>query len=147
MGALREAIQSSFYDGLAQSHEVFVSDGSKCDISRLQVCIPAVRAAAWQKGLPNRWCVVISNPSMWAIPDLCPGDAQVMFGPNATVSVQDPSYPAYVDTSVMIGQTGDYNGVGFDNIQYMMCSADNGFFPDLAKVLPRRCPLIAMMRI
>jgi len=93
MGALREAIQSSFYDGLAQSHEVFVSDGSKCDISRLQV----------------------------------------MFGPNATVSVQDPSYPAYVDTSVMIGQTGDYNGVGFDNIQYMMCSADNGFFPDLAK--------------
>uniref|UniRef100_A0A061S1T7 LL-diaminopimelate aminotransferase n=1 Tax=Tetraselmis sp. GSL018 TaxID=582737 RepID=A0A061S1T7_9CHLO len=90
---LQEAIQKSFYDGLCKPEEVFVSDGSKCDISRLQL----------------------------------------LFGPGKTVAVQDPSYPAYVDSSVMMGQTGNYNGTGFDNIEYMLCNVDNGFFPDLSK--------------
>ncbi|KIZ04565.1 hypothetical protein MNEG_3401 [Monoraphidium neglectum] len=35
-GALREAIASTFYPGLVAADEVFVSDGSKCDISRIQ---------------------------------------------------------------------------------------------------------------
>lgn len=33
---------------------------------------------------------------------------------------QDPSYPVYVDTSVMMGMTGDHNGTGFDGIEYMV---------------------------
>ena len=57
-----------------------------------------------------------------------------MFGANATIAVQDPSYPAYVDSGVMTGQTGTHNGVGFDGIEYMLCNVDNGFFPDLSKV-------------
>ena len=36
-GALREAIAKVFYPGLRSADEVFVSDGSKCDIARLQV--------------------------------------------------------------------------------------------------------------
>eukprot|EP00879_Flechtneria_rotunda_P021076 GHRR01022204.1.p1 GENE.GHRR01022204.1~~GHRR01022204.1.p1 ORF type:complete len:152 (+),score=33.28 GHRR01022204.1:139-594(+) len=36
-GPLREAIAKTFYPGLINADEVFVSDGSKCDISRLQV--------------------------------------------------------------------------------------------------------------
>lgn len=36
-GALREAIATTFYPGLVSADEVFVSDGSKCDIARLQV--------------------------------------------------------------------------------------------------------------
>jgi hypothetical protein len=36
-GALREAIAKTFYPGLVNADEVFVSDGSKCDIARLQV--------------------------------------------------------------------------------------------------------------
>lgn len=36
-GALREAVASTFYPGLVSADEVFVSDGSKCDIARLQV--------------------------------------------------------------------------------------------------------------
>ena len=47
---------------------------------------------------------------------------------------QDPSYPVYVDSSVIMGMTGGHNGTGFDGIEYMLCSADNGFFPDLSKV-------------
>ena len=46
----------------------------------------------------------------------------------------DPSNPVYVDTSVMMGMTGEYNEKGFDNIVYMECKPDNKFFPDLSKV-------------
>eukprot|EP00239_Pterosperma_sp_CCMP1384_P008300 CAMPEP_0197847996 /NCGR_PEP_ID=MMETSP1438-20131217/7718_1 /TAXON_ID=1461541 /ORGANISM="Pterosperma sp., Strain CCMP1384" /LENGTH=461 /DNA_ID=CAMNT_0043460097 /DNA_START=55 /DNA_END=1440 /DNA_ORIENTATION=+ len=93
-GPLRQALADTFYPGMVPSDEIFVSDGSKCDISRLQM----------------------------------------MFGPEVTVAVQDPSYPAYVDTSVMMGMTGEFNtGVSqFNNIAYMTCNKANGFFPDLS---------------
>ena len=47
--------------------------------------------------------------------------------------MQDPSYPVYVDTSVMMGQTGlqDEEKKQFENIVYMPCNPSNGFFPDL----------------
>merc|ERR1712232_416408 len=63
---------------------------------------------------------------------------QQMFGPKVVSAVQDPSYPVYVDTSVMLGQTGEQNPdtMQYDNIVYMKCSPENGFFPDYAS-LPR----------
>lgn len=36
-GGLREAIAKTFYPDMVNADEVFVSDGSKCDIARLQV--------------------------------------------------------------------------------------------------------------
>ena len=92
---LREALVETFYKGVMEPDEVFVSDGSKCDISRFQL----------------------------------------MFGPGKSVAVQDPSYPAYVDTSVMMGQTGEFNDTNgqFNDIYYMSCLPENNFFPDLAK--------------
>jgi hypothetical protein len=71
---------------MRSADEVFVSDGSKCDISRIQL----------------------------------------MFGANVSIAVQDPSYPAYVDTGVIMGMTGEHNGTGFDNIQYMACRWGGG---------------------
>lgn len=49
---------------------------------------------------------------------------------------QDPSYPVYVDTSVIMGQTGQMDEAvkQYDNIVYMPCNPSNDFFPDLAKV-------------
>uniref|UniRef100_A0A7S1UWR5 Aminotransferase class I/classII large domain-containing protein n=1 Tax=Grammatophora oceanica TaxID=210454 RepID=A0A7S1UWR5_9STRA len=98
MGVLREKIATKLYNGLIQADEVFVSDGAKCDIMRLQQ----------------------------------------MFGPGVTSAVQDPSYPVYVDTSVMMGQTGEINTdtSQYNNIVYMKCSPENGFFPDYES-LPR----------
>ncbi|KAK9790129.1 hypothetical protein WJX73_000275 [Symbiochloris irregularis] len=92
---LRESICSRYYamHGL-QAEEVFVSDGSKCDIGRLQV----------------------------------------LFGQQMSVAVQDPSYPVYVDSSVIMGMTDGFNGSGYDNIQYMVCRPETDFFPDLSKV-------------
>eukprot|EP00188_Purpureofilum_apyrenoidigerum_P001221 Plantae.Rhodophyta-Purpureofilum_apyrenoidigerum.ctg1654.p1 GENE.Plantae.Rhodophyta-Purpureofilum_apyrenoidigerum.ctg1654~~Plantae.Rhodophyta-Purpureofilum_apyrenoidigerum.ctg1654.p1 ORF type:complete len:452 (+),score=85.99 Plantae.Rhodophyta-Purpureofilum_apyrenoidigerum.ctg1654:119-1474(+) len=91
--ALREKISQNIYRGLVKPEEVFVSDGAKCDIARLQM----------------------------------------MFGTQVTSAVQDPSYPVYVDTSVIQGQTNSFNESNsqFDGIIYMRCDASNNFFPDL----------------
>lgn len=95
---MREKIASKLYDGIIEADEVFVSDGAKCDIMRIQQ----------------------------------------MFGPGVVSAVQDPSYPVYVDTSVMMGQTGERNEESkqYDNIVYMPCTSENGFFPDYSS-LPR----------
>ena len=68
---LRERIAAVFYGGKMAADEVFVSDGAKCDIGRLQL----------------------------------------LFGGNVEVAVQDPSYPVYVDGSVLIGAGGAWQGV------------------------------------
>ncbi len=57
-----------------------------------------------------------------------------MFGSGAKAAVQDPSYPAYVDSAVMIGQTGGYSDTGYEGIEYMVCRPENDFFPDLSQV-------------
>ena len=94
IAALRGKISDALYDGKVAPDEVFVSDGSKCDIGRLQM----------------------------------------MFGAGVTTAVQDPSYPVYVDTSVIMGQTGtmDDSKKQYGGIVYMPCNPDNNFFPDLA---------------
>lgn len=95
VNTLREALAKAFYpNGMRSADEVFVSDGSKCDIGRLQM----------------------------------------MFGSGISVAVQDPAYPVYVDTTVMMGNTGGHNGTNFDKIEYMPCMPNNNFFPDLSKV-------------
>ena len=66
---LRKKIATKLYNGLITPDEVFVSDGAKCDILRLQI----------------------------------------MFGSKVVSAVQDPSYPVYVDTSVMFGLTGEFD--------------------------------------
>ena len=71
-----------------------------------------------------------------AKPDI--GRFQVLFGNNVTVAVQDPAYPVYVDSSVIMGQTGvyDQNAGRFDNLIYMPCTPENDFFPNL-EITPR----------
>lgn len=98
MTKLREKVAEKIYRNMVKPSEVFISDGAKCDIARMQV----------------------------------------MFGKNVTIAVQDPAYPVYVDGSVIIGATGNYNSEKeqFDNIVYMRCTPENNFFPDL-KHTPR----------
>jgi LL-diaminopimelate aminotransferase len=95
-GDLRALIAEKLYKNKIKADEVFVSDGAKCDIARLQM----------------------------------------MWGPGVTSAVQDPSYPVYVDTSVMTGQTQLINKETsqFNGIVYMPCNTGNNFFPDLSKL-------------
>jgi LL-diaminopimelate aminotransferase len=91
---LREKISAVFYHGKFSGDEIFISDGAKCDIGRLQL----------------------------------------LFGAQIQVAVQDPSYPVYVDGSVLIGAAGAWQGQGYGGITYLPCTAENNYFPDLAKL-------------
>lgn len=64
------------------------------------------------------------------------GRLQLLFGNQVTVAIQDPSYPAYVDSSVIIGQTGNYHNGQYRGIIYMPCCPENNFFPNLSQVPP-----------
>lgn len=61
MEALREKIASVLYHNLVTPDEIFISDGTKCDIGRINV----------------------------------------LFGPQAHIAVQEPSYPVYADAARM----------------------------------------------
>ncbi|MFP3043142.1 LL-diaminopimelate aminotransferase [Treponema primitia] len=91
---LREKIAEVIYQGKVKSEEVFISDGAKCDIGRLQL----------------------------------------LFGAGIPVAVQDPSYPVYVDGSVLIGAAGAWAGTGYGGISYLPCTAENDYFPDLSLI-------------
>ncbi|WP_068468074.1 LL-diaminopimelate aminotransferase [Candidatus Protochlamydia phocaeensis] len=93
---LRQAISKALYQNQLDVNEIFISDGSKCDIGRLQV----------------------------------------MFGSQASIAVQDPSYPVYVDTGVIMGQTSLYQPQirQYAGIAYMPCRPENHFFPSLELV-------------
>jgi len=88
---LRENISSVFYGGKFGIDEIFISDGAKCDIGRLQI----------------------------------------LFGANVKIAVQDPSYPVYVDGSVLAGAAGEWEGSGYKGIVYLPCTAENNFFPNM----------------
>ena len=96
-GKLRAAIAEEYYGGTGiKDDDVFISDGSKCDISRLQM----------------------------------------IFAQDVRMAVQDPSYPAYVDSSVISGKTGGYDDgrQQYTNVVYMPCLPENNFFPDLERM-------------
>jgi len=60
---------------------------------------------------------------------------QMLFGPNVTIAVQDPTFPGYVDNGVIVGQTGEADEAGrYAGISYMRCAPENHFFPDLSRV-------------
>jgi len=92
--SLREKISAVFYNGKFNANEIFISDGAKCDIGRLQL----------------------------------------LFGKSTPVAVQDPSYPVYVDGSVLIGAAGGASDSGYKGIVYLPCTKANGFFPDLSRL-------------
>lgn len=92
--ALRAKIADVWYKGMATPDEVFISDGAKCDIARIQT----------------------------------------LFGSKVKVAVQDPSYPVYVDGSVIICAAGKNTGKGYKGVTYMPCVPENNFFPELSRI-------------
>lgn len=94
--SLRKKIAEEYYQNRVSAEEVFISDGTKCDIGRLQL----------------------------------------LLGAKCKIGVQDPSYPAYVDTSVVVGQTGPFSEGGYEGIVYLKCYPENDFFPNLHTIPP-----------
>jgi LL-diaminopimelate aminotransferase len=59
------------------------------------------------------------------------GNFQELLAGDVRVAVPDPVYPVYVDTNVMGGRTGEFRDGRYQGIQYLECTAENGFVPDL----------------
>ncbi len=65
------------------------------------------------------------------------GNIQDIFGNDNKIAICDPSYPVYVDTTVMAGKTGDCKANGhYDGIVYMPCTIENNFVPDFPSETP-----------
>ena len=54
---------------------------------------------------------------------------QELFSPSSVVAIEDPAYPVYVDSNVVGGRTGDYNGINYDGFVYLEGKKENGFIP------------------
>ncbi|KAI4337741.1 hypothetical protein L6164_016119 [Bauhinia variegata] len=59
---------------------------------------------------------------------------QILLESSLSAAVQDPSFPAYVDSSVIFGRAGNFQAETnkFRDIVYMKCGPENDFFPDLS---------------
>lgn len=66
------------------------------------------------------------------------GNIQEIFSLDNRIAVCDPVYPVYVDSNVMAGRTGNYDGNTeiWSNVIYMPCTAANNFAPELPKETP-----------
>lgn len=79
---LRSLISKIIYRGQVDPDDIFISDGAKCDIGRLQL----------------------------------------LFGKDVSILVQDPTYPVYLEGSLL---------QGVSSIYYSPCLPENNFFPFL----------------
>src|ERR1700722_4062759 len=60
------------------------------------------------------------------------GNILDIFGSQNRIAVMDPVYPAYVDTNVMAGHTGEADCSGaYSGFVYLPCNETNGFVPAL----------------
>lgn len=58
------------------------------------------------------------------------GNVLDIFGKGNKIAITDPVYPVYVDTNVMIGNTGDADDEGrYEGLVYLSCTAENDFVP------------------
>ncbi|TKY56226.1 Aminotransferase ALD1 [Spatholobus suberectus] len=59
---------------------------------------------------------------------------QMLLDASLSIAVQDPTFPAYIDSSVIVGRAGRFKAQTgkYKNIVYMKCGSENNFFPDLS---------------
>ena len=61
------------------------------------------------------------------------GNIVDIFGIDNTVAITDPVYPAYLDTNVMSGRSGNFSNGKYGGIIYLPVNAENNFVPELPK--------------
>lgn len=56
-----------------------------------------------------------------------------IYSRDCIVAVMNPSYPVYVDDSVIDGRAGEFVGGRWNRLMYLDCNSYNDFVPDLPK--------------
>ena len=64
------------------------------------------------------------------------GNIVDIFAKDNKVAVTDPVYPVYVDTNVMSGRTGKYEGGKYEGLIYLPMTEENNFKPEFPKEIP-----------
>ena len=59
------------------------------------------------------------------------GNIQEIFAADIDIAIPDPVYPVYLDTNVMAGRTGAFEGGRYHNVLYLESTQANGFVPTL----------------
>lgn len=54
---------------------------------------------------------------------------QSIFSLDNVVAISDPVYPAYLDSTVIAGRTGEFKDGKYEGLVYMVCNEKNGFVP------------------
>lgn len=94
-----------------------------------------LREAVVENDYKSRGCDVAADEIFISDGAKCDtGNILDILGKGNVIAVTDPVYPVYVDTNVMIGNTGKANDKGeFEGLVYMPMTADNNFIPELPK--------------
>lgn len=61
------------------------------------------------------------------------GNIVDLFAQENNIAITDPVYPAYLDTNVMSGRTGETTNGRYNGVNYLVMNAENNFIPDLPK--------------
>ena len=61
------------------------------------------------------------------------GNIQELFAQDIKIALPDPVYPAYLDTNVMAGRTGQFDDGRYEGIVYLDSVMENEFVPSLPK--------------
>lgn len=98
-----------------------------------------LRSAMAENDYRNRGCDISADEIF--ISDGAKGDSgniQEIFAKDNKIAVCDPVYPVYVDTNVMAGRTGIYDGKTetWSDVIYMPCTKETDFAPELPKETP-----------
>lgn len=64
------------------------------------------------------------------------GNIGDIFGLANKVAVTDPVYPVYIDTNAMAGRAGVFKNGKWSKIEYLPCTVDNKFIPELPQEKP-----------
>ena len=121
---LPEACRQAMHDAVDEqgSHETFRGYGPEQGYDFLREAIVENQFAGLGIGADE---VFISDGSKCDT-----GNILDIFGTGNTIAITDPVYPVYVDTNVMIGNTGEADESGaFEGLVYLPCTAENQFVP------------------
>ena len=61
------------------------------------------------------------------------GNFQEIFSTDIRIAITDPVYPVYLDTNVMAGRTGVFDGGRYQGILYLESLKENNFIPELPR--------------
>lgn len=76
---------------------------------------------------------VLLKPTDFFISDGAKSDAaniQELFSSDMVVAIADPAYPVYVDSNVVGGRTGEFNGENYDGFVFLESREENNFIPE-----------------